>query len=290
MSVSTKFERFLSNVELLQSEVDDARQKHTKVRTTLHNAYYSFTYDGSTSFLIGSYRKSTAIRPTSDIDIMFILPDSIFDKYNKLSGNKQSRLLQDVKDILERTYPRTEVRADGPVVVVPLATYKIEVAPCFELQNSNYWVCDTKNGGRWKEDSPKKQMGRLTDSNKRSNGNTVRLIKMVKVWKRVCNVPLKNLAIELLAQEFLTSWEYYNKTSVYHDWMIRDFFSFLKAKSGGLLMISDPLEFISLGSLWFSKAESAYERAKKACDYESEEQDALATLEWRKIFGSQFLG
>jgi hypothetical protein len=44
-------------------------------------------------------------------------------------------------------------------------------------------------------------------------------------------------------------------------------------------------ETIQLGDAWLSKAESAYARALKACDYERDDQDAAAGDEWQKIFG-----
>ena len=46
-------------------------------------------------------------------------------------------------------------------------------------------------------------------------------------------------------------------------------------------------ELIFLGDEWLSKAQSAYERALKACDYERDNYGALAGDEWQKIFGTE---
>ena len=47
-------------------------------------------------------------------------------------------------------------------------------------------------------------------------------------------------------------------------------------------------EKLQYGNAWLSKAESAYGRAKKACEFESANKDTDAAWEWRKIFGSQY--
>lgn len=77
--------------------------------------YYEFwasISDTSHSLYVGSYGRNTAIN-TSDVDILVELPDGLFDRYNNLSGNSQSRLLQAVRNAILRSYPRSDVRADG---------------------------------------------------------------------------------------------------------------------------------------------------------------------------------
>jgi tRNA nucleotidyltransferase (CCA-adding enzyme) len=113
MTIKTKFGKFLANLELTDAQKQDAETKHTRVRKSLHEAFYSTPYNGKTSLVVGSYGKHTAIRPTSDIDILFMIPGSEFPRYNGLQGNKQSRLLQDVKSHLVDLHPNTDLRADG---------------------------------------------------------------------------------------------------------------------------------------------------------------------------------
>jgi len=63
----------------------------------------------------------------SDIDVLFVLPGSVERRIDNLGlfTNKQSYLLQEVKGVLESSYPNTEMRADGQVVVVPFASYRL---------------------------------------------------------------------------------------------------------------------------------------------------------------------
>jgi hypothetical protein len=288
MSIGSRFGKFLANLELTDAQKLDAKIKHTRVRKTLHNAYYSTAFNGLSSLIVGSYGKQTAIRPTSDIDILFIVPGSEFARYNGLQGNKQSRLLQDIKTRLVGLYPNTDLRADGQVVSVPLTTFKIEVVPCFLGEQNRFWICDTNNGGAWKLVDPHWEKRTLTASNNRSAGNTIRLIKMMKAWRRCCDVPIKSFVIEKMAQHFLQSWHYYNYSIDYYHWIVKDFFAYLIQFVGGIFTIPTTKEIIALGEGWKSKAESALARAQKAYDFEIKGKDDLATEEWKKIFGPSF--
>lgn len=287
MATSSRFDKFLSNIQLTSTQLEDAKTKHTGVRSTLHQAYYNTPYNSSTSVLVGSYGKNTEIRPPSDIDILFLLPWSEFNRYNNVIGNKQSQLLQDVKQVLARTYTSTRMRADGQVVVVPFITFAIEVVPCFELTSGQYFICDTNSGGSWKTIDPSAEMTALVNSNKRSLGKTIHLIKMSKAWRNYCSVPLKSFAIEILATQFLSTWEHYDKTSVYYDWMVRDFLKFLVSKAGSYVFAPGIFETIHLGEDWKSRAETALARAEKACGYETS-NELLASAEWKKIFGDDY--
>jgi hypothetical protein len=236
--------------------------------------------------LVGSWGKSTQIRPPRDIDILFVLPYSVYQRYEQVSGNKQSQLLQEVKRVLSATYPNTSMRADGQVVLVPFSSYNVEVVPAFVLNNGQYWICNTNDGGKYETTDPDAEIEKVKKSNDATNGNTRNLIRMMKCWQGYCNVSLKSFCIELLVIEFLESYQYRDRTTVYYDWMVRDFFQFLIGKSNGYVFAPGMIKLIWLGNAWKSKAESAFERAKKAVQYEADHKPYDAGAEWQKIFGT----
>jgi len=108
---------------------------------------------------------------------------------------------------------------------------------------------------------------------------------MIKCWQGECSVPLKSFWIELLVVRFLAQWEHAGKTSVYYDWMVRDFFYFLVNQAFGSVYAPGTGEAMYIGDAWKSRAESARDRAARACGYESQ-SSSLAGPEWRKIFGT----
>ena len=314
-TVAQRFNKFLQNLQLTQTQVEDAITKHTGVRSTLHSAYYSagksagipFDYASqlvrsyanydvvkessttSTSYLVGSYGKNTAIRPPSDIDILFIMPPELWTKYDNYNGNGQSRLLQDVKNVLLRTYHSTDIRGDGQVVCVNFTSYAVEVVPAFATPYYDYYKYpDTNGGGSWCDTDPKAEKSALSESNSLANGNTIRLIKMMKAWKQECNVPLKSFGVELTVVDFLGTYSHARQSATYYDWMVRDYLEYLTNHSSSWYSIPGIGESYFLGSAWLSKAETAHSRAKKACAYESSNDHHSATLEWKKIFGNDF--
>jgi hypothetical protein len=111
---------------------------------------------------------------------------------------------------------------------------------------------------------------------------------MIKAWKHHCQVPISSLVIELRAINFLEKWEYYNKGSVYYDWMIRDFFSELLKYINGSCQIPGIDEKKEYGDKWKSKAETAAAQSEKACAFEDTDNFIAATNEWKKIFGDRF--
>lgn len=72
---------------------------------------------------------------------------------------------------------------------------------------------------------------------------------------------------------------------MFYDWMVRDFFKYLADHANGIVYAPGTYEMIFLGMEWKSRAESAYGRAVKACEYEAGKLGYAAGAEWQKIFG-----
>ena len=112
------------------------------------------------SIYVGSYGRGTAIN-TSDLDVLIQLPDSEFNRFSSMYVNGQSRLLQAVKNAILDTYPNTDIKGDGQVVVVSFTDgMRFEILPAFKIQNywgynATYRYPDTHMGGNWMTTNPK---------------------------------------------------------------------------------------------------------------------------------------
>ena len=202
-SVSSRFTRFLNNLLLTDAQKADGATKHAGVRTCLNRNYYGLTSSTANSFLIGSWAKATRIRPPRDIDLVFELPRSVYDRFEQRPGNKQSQLLQEVRSVLRAAYPSTDIRGDGPVVKVTFTTFSVEVVPAFLLTSDAYWVCTTKGGGSYETVNQKEDIKPFQACNSDVNGNLRDLTRMLKCWQGYGGVPLKSFYFELLAVDFL---------------------------------------------------------------------------------------
>jgi hypothetical protein len=283
------FSGFLKELQLSEQDRRDADGKAERVAKSLFTRYYpnqTFTHDCYVK--VGSYGKGTATRPCTDLDMLFILPDADCGRIARLTGNKQSQLLREVKDSLLITFPQTDLRADGQVIIAPFETYSVEVVPAFRLSDQRFLTANTADGGSWSISNPVAEYAHLRAADVASGGKATHLTMMAKAWKHECSVELKSTSIEVLAAIFATEWQYRNYNIYWYDWMVRDFFAFLFKYINGWTRIVGTDEKIQLGDNWHTKLRTAYDRALKACQHEHADQGFSAAVEWQKIFGSQF--
>ena len=151
IAVRKRFDLFHRNLSLTALQQQDAKTKRAGVVGCLNRHYYGTSSTIDSSFVIGSWAKGTAIRPSRDIDLYFLPPISVYRRFQDCIWNRQSALLQELKNVISETYPDTDMRGDGQVVVVHFETCNVEVAPAFPLSNGRYLICNTHDGGSYKE-------------------------------------------------------------------------------------------------------------------------------------------
>ncbi len=289
--VTKRFETFEDELGLTPAQEADGWRKVRGVVSCLNTAYYGNNSQNDNAFLIGSWAKSTMVRPPRDVDLYFVLPFEVYQRFEQYSPwvNKQSALLQEVKSKLIATNPTSDIKGDGPVVLAEFMSYSVEVVPAFLYDNAerSYYVCDTKNGGSYKKTMPLHEVDEIEAADARNSGNVRRLIQMLKAWQMWCSVPIKSFYLELLAIEFMDQCAWRNNGYFFYDWISRDFFSWMTTKANTYLFAPGTYDLLWLGDAWKSRAESAYSRALKACAYEDANDMANAGDEWQKIYGPQ---
>ncbi len=293
--VTGHFQTFLSNIELQPADHQDALGKAQRVGECLNRKYYQGGFIPENVVLVGSYGKKTAIRPTTDVDMLYFLPYEVFQRFNNYSVGGQSALLQEIKNSLMITFPTTEMRADGQVVQVKYGSYEFEVVPAFAWSDGIY-ICDTRNGGSWKKTDPYAEVAQIDRADEISRGSARPLIKYFKAWKRSKSVDIKSIAIEIAVCDFFFKYpnldKYLNEigrnTSAFwwHDWFVVDCFQHLLAHQQA--RIAGTGENIPIGGCWFSKAKTAHEIAKIASNHERNDLPIFAENQWRHVFGSRF--
>jgi hypothetical protein len=284
--VRRRFQRLLDNLQLLPDQRVDGETKHRGVSACLNRAYWNVNDETVHCRLAGSWGKGTPVRPPRDIDLLFQLPSSVYQRFQNRSGNRQSQVLQELKDVLPDAYPTTRMRGDGQIVVVPFNTYAIEVAPAFARQGGGYFICDTNDGGRYKWVDPGAELAALDESDRLQNGNVRKLAQIIKRWQHYCDAPIKSFQIEALVKEALPTLSYGGSDEYWFDWLVRDVLAHMIGRPNGFYTMPVTGEVILLGDQWLSKAQTAHGRALKACSYEHYDCEQAAGEEWQKIFGT----
>ena len=161
---------------------------------------------------MGSYGRNTAI-DTSDIDILVELPSSLFDRFNNLSGNSQSRLLQAVRNAILNAYPRSDVRADGQVVKIAFSDgMYFEIVPAFKSLDGSYKYPDSNTGGSWRSTNPKAEQEAMEQKNKISNGllyDTCRHIRYIRD-NYFSSYHLSGIVIDSFVYNAIGNWRWLN--------------------------------------------------------------------------------
>ncbi len=149
--------------------------RYHRITRAVNQAFWNSDSDVDNSFFVGSYGRGTAIE-TSDLDVLVQLPTYEYKHFSDMSGNGQSRLLQTVKNAILDTYPNTNIKGDGQVVVVSFTDgMKFEILPAFKVRNSftreiTYKYPDTHMGGNWLTTNPKAEQDALRQRNNTTNG------------------------------------------------------------------------------------------------------------------------
>ncbi|WP_288639193.1 nucleotidyltransferase, partial [uncultured Comamonas sp.] len=233
------------------------------------------------------YGRWTAINGVSDLDMLYIMPKSKWEFYNKEDG--QSRILDDVKDAIKARYQSTNIKKDRLVVCVTFKDFHIEVQPVFEQDDGSFKYPDTYNGGSWKNTKPREEIRAVKEFNEEKNNNLRRLCKMARAWKNHHGVVMGGLLIDTLAYNFLKSTtDYDNKSYLHYDWMCRDFFKYLsnQPKKDRYAALGSG-QHVKVKKDFRKAAEKAYNLSLKAIEA-SKNEETDANKKWKKIFGRSF--
>lgn len=289
--VNNRFDQLFKNMQYSQTQIENYNTKLVELECCLNAKYWPVkTLNDITFIVVGSWLKNTAVRTCSDIDIIFLLPYSVYNRYYHRKGNRQSALLQEIKEVLSLSYPTTYIKGDGPTVVINFNAIKVEIAPAILDPSGSRiitdwdfktFVCYTKGNGYYGITAPIAEALYTTQINQKSNGNLVNLIKMLKLWKKQCNVPIKTIALQMMAERFINQ----NTRQSWAAWLIRDFFAYMITQKNKFDVFPATGEVLEFSNTWASYVQIAAISSKKACDYEQLNYNSLAGEQWQKIFG-----
>ena len=287
MSLAEDFESFCANIRL--NNLDDMESTAGEIAKKLNKNYYDLDGDNeSHMYIVGSVGRQTAIAGSSDLDLLFYMPDEIYERYDNYDSNGQSALLQDVKKVLQERYPNTDISGDGQVVVVGFDKYTVELVPGFKQSDDRFKYPDTHDEGSWKYTDPLSEQSECNNCNGWSNGIYSDFCHTLRSWKNTVGFEIGGLLIDTLVYNFFegNNWFSTSSTSDYLQ-ILTDLYKYLKDE--------DPEQsyWLAVGSnqqvenkdkgAFVSKAEKAFNKL----DGRSENSEGINdTL--RELLGSDF--
>lgn len=193
-------------------------KRYKNITSAINREFWNSSSDTENSLYVGSYGRGTAIN-TSDLDVLVCLPKDVYNRYDVMKGNGQSRLLQAVKNSITPIYPRTDIRADGQVVKVSFSDgMKFEILPAFKKSNlyypsnSTYEYPDSNMGGNWMTTNPLAEQDAMKKKNSNSNGllfDTCKHIRYVRD-NYFSSYHLSGIVIDSFAYDAIQGWRWLN--------------------------------------------------------------------------------
>jgi hypothetical protein len=291
MGLADWFNTFCTDIKIQDGGSISTRYKAITQR--LNTDFWTTTSETAHSLYVGSYGRNTAIRGFSDLDMLFQLPYSVYEQYDRHAGNGQSALLQAVKTSIEKTYSTTSIRADGQVILVPFTDgITFEVVPAFINKDESYTFPEANNGGRWQTTDPRREIEAIRTRGAACNNNLVPLCRMMRSWKRMWEVPIGGLLIDTLAYQFIENYEHRDKSYLYYDFMSRDFFNWMADQDEAQEYWRAPgsSQYVYGKKLFQYKARRCHNISVHAIAHEMADpkQEWSARQKWREVFGTAF--
>lgn len=199
-TVSEGFSELLSRIEPKPGEVD-ARMTHRRsIQQALGAAFTRF----NRLEVIGSHTRAAAIRYHSDVDYLAVLGKE--DVTYGGSVVRSTTVLTNVRKALAERFKNTEIRSDGPSVVVKFQGGEgaVDVVPGFwngTTGQDGYPVFAIPDGSDgWMDTSPQRHRKYLVEKEQAAIYKFSRVIRLLKAWKyaRVPRIPFLSFHVELL--------------------------------------------------------------------------------------------
>lgn len=287
MSLKKDFETFCGNI-LLDNRID-METSAGEIAKKLNAYYYDLDKDASSHlYIVGSVGRSTAIKDSSDLDIIFNLPNSVYKRFNDYETNGQSALLQEVKTVMQESYPKTKMRGDGQVVVIEFTNYTVELVPAFLQSDNRFKYPNTHGGGSWKHTDPTKEQDECANCEERSNDNYYNFCHIIRSWKNTIGFEFGGLLIDTLVyNHFSGNSDYSDKGYTDYLTILQNLFDYLKGLDKNqvfwLAVGSNQHVSNSSNGAFVGKAKKA---AKKIADAIANESDINSAL--IELLGSAF--
>lgn len=291
------FGRFRANLELTGLQESAASDRQHVVRAVMAREL-----PVADAFLTGSYRRHTLIAPLSraDVDVVVVLDRS-------LRRRGPRAVLDAAKRVLLKSYPNSDVSRNGQAVTIGFSDFVVDVVPAFavpwwDLDGQGWDICDS-GSDTWLRTDPKKHTERSAEINRRTRGQLVPTVKMLKAWNRTVNSPLRSFHLEVLA------WVIFDPGWLPYHWFgpgvsmetdpdnVRRFFSQAERLLGRRL--ADPARdrgdvgaYLSQSARTDarSKVKTARVRCQRADTLRAAGNHAAATAIYRQVFGDAFPG
>ena len=284
MSVANDFKSFLDNLKI--KNPGQISKRYRGITKVLNKHFRDSDSETSYSLQSGSYGRFTGVNGISDLDMLYIMPNTEWPKYR----NNPSKLLDVCRTLIKQKYSRTEINKDRNVVVVNFGSFMFEVVPVFEQGDGTFKYPDTYNGGSWPLCNPRAELAAFKEMNEMRSRHLRRLCKMVRAWRKRHEIRMSGFLSDTLCYNFFKNNHSYDKRSFRsYNKLVEDFFTFLAAEpqkkyylapgSNAQVKVKTPFQKV---------ASETKDKCIKANAHLDKEEFHSANVVFKQVFGRPF--
>jgi len=185
------FDELLGNLALTDNQEAAARSR----RDGLVGFFTEHLTMDESAYGIGSYARSTLIRPERDIDLL--APLSANEYWQRFKDDSKVFLYW-VRGKLNEGYEKTRVSSRGLSVKLDFSIVEADVVPCFVRRGEGYLM--PNGAGGWLATNPRFHMKLMSDSNVASGSRLKPLVKLAKAWNVAHSHHLGSFHVELMVE------------------------------------------------------------------------------------------
>ena len=197
MLIADRFQRLLAKTKFTLPEIERYQTHVAGVARRLETSFKLHE-----RIRIGSAARGSAIRQSSDVDLMLVLRMSELRWGDHLVSSFTT--LDRVREELQSRFWNTELGRDGQAIVASFqdGQYAIDIVPAgfsgIENKMPIYLIPDGYGG--WMTTSPQTHNTFLARANLRSAGKLTHVAKLIKYWRwcRTPELPLSSFHVEML--------------------------------------------------------------------------------------------
>ena len=290
LTVAQAFGELWTALEPSKAEREKASAQQKRVREKLD---VSLKLDDT--YLSGSYRRRTMIRPVDDIDLLIVLCWDEYKSIIALDAAGATTILNLVEAALREAYPTSEIVRFGRCIRIQFAGTGIgfDVVPAFRFTENEFVIPDEDREG-WITTNPREVERLVSEANTGyTAGWLVPEVKLLKAWKD--ELPsaerglLRGYLLEAMAYHALQAPPTNERTGMAE--LFEQFASTIWNTTSDIWPQGEaPDSYLTIGqrlaaSALFTKAGQEARRAVKAED-EGRTSDAHAI--WRALFGDRY--
>ncbi|MFZ2542073.1 MAG: hypothetical protein WAW75_09935 [Gallionella sp.] len=280
MRVAIVFNKLLNSLQPTIVGVNKGKLHAAAIRSRLSSSFAM-----NKSLFIGSTPRKTAVRGTSDVDLL-----AVFKRDEARWGDQLVRsdtLVQRVRDDLNARFKSTTVRRDGQAVVVQFGqgSEPVDVVPAifheFRGNTGSPVYLIPKGDGEWMESAPEAHNRYLIAKDISATGKLRKTVQLLKHWRscRATSIPLASIHLELLlaADNVCVGAKSYSGC-------LSDAFALLRYRE--CRGLRDPVGVA--GVLYAVQTEAQHEQLLAAVEYAAAHADRAVYAESRKDWNEAF--